>query len=689
MNRNTVILLLLAIGLGGAAWLATRESPPVELPKLKLAGYGPASEAPPVDPMAPSPEVASPIDGLELEIPGEPKLVLRREKSGDEVIWHIDAPKKGRAQGYLVDQIVGLFKTELASREARRYKEADARLFGFEPTRRIRLVAKSQGAVWNGVDLLIGDLRRDRGAGADGAVDTWVMAGSPAEGATPVVWAVGRDLRTAVDQKLADLRDKLILSVKAEDLTEIRIAPAEGTSVTLKAATPPVTAPDADKVDDKADATKEPAPKPVWTLAEPAGAKADAGVTTFAATLAGARAQRFEAADFAAAKEALGGKVWTFDVKTKGGETVVVTLAAGAGEEIWGRVEGSDEVFALAGWAAKGLRKSFEDFRDRDATTFDTAQVTRIDAPKAGEGDAAPTNGARVVLTRDGDSWRFDGEDGAADPTAWLADIKGLKAQRWARPGEAAAAEALGKPAFRVLVGLDGGSTAELVAGEVFDEDGQQLRWARWTGAGAGDAFLVTDFMLKRLAASVDALREKRLFAGKALIRMALTVGEAGARRKGAKGLAPSWVVGRSEVGADWTLEGLAAGEKTRASEVAALGDGVARATATSFETLDWEAATKDLPAESRGSLALTTSDGATLTLRYAMPDGEADPRVTLDAGPLAGRVLTIARADLAAWLKTRADLVEAAPAAPTPAAPVAPAAPATPAPGTTKPAAP
>ena len=67
----------------------------------------------------------------------------------------------------------------------------------------------------------------------------------------------------------------------------------------------------------------------------------------------------------------------------------------------------------------------------------------------------------------------------------------------------------------------------------------------------------------------------------------------------------------------------------------------------------------------------------------------EADPRVTLDAGPLAGRVLTIARADLAAWLKTRADLVEAAPAAPTPAAPVAPLAPATPAPGTTKPAAP
>jgi hypothetical protein len=677
MNRNTVILLFIALGLGGAAWLATREAPPTELPKLKIAGYGPATEAAPADPMAPAPEVTSPIDGLELEVPGEAKIVLRREKAGDEVIWHIDAPRKGRAQGYLVDQIVGLFKTELVSREARRYKEADARLFGFEPTRRIRLVAKAGGAVWNGADLVIGDLRRDRGAGADsGAVDTWVMTGRPAEGAPLVAWAVGRDLRTAVDKKLADLRDKLLVTMKAGDVKEIRVTPAEGTPVTLAASTPPAPA-EGDKAGE-GEKDAKPAPKPEWTIAEPAGTKADAGVGSFAATLTGARAQRFEAADFAAAKEALGGKVWRIEVKPTSGDAVALVIAAGDGEEIWGRVEGGDEVFALAGWTAKGLRKSLEDFRDRDATALDTAKITRIDAPKAGEGEAPLSNEARVVLTRDGDAWRFDGEGGAADPTAWLGDLKGLKAQRWGRPGEAAATEALAKPVFRVLVGLDGGATAELVAGETFDDEGQQLRWARWSG---GEAFLVTDYMLKRLAASVEGLREKRLFPGRAFTRVALTVGEA-----------LSWSASRGAVGAEWTLDGLAGGEKTRSGEVAALGDALARATAKGFEALAWEAATKDLPAASRGSLALTAADGATLTLRYAKREGDADPLVTVDAGPLAGKVVTVAKAELDGWLKARSDLVEAAPtpaAAPAPAAPGTPAPAAAPAPATPAPAAP
>jgi hypothetical protein len=194
--------------------------------------------------------------------------------------------------------------------------------------------------------------------------------------------------------------------MKADDLAEIRIAPAEGTALTLTASTPPAQAPLAQAPNEAANSPTAPAPKPEWKLSEPAGVKADPGVGTFAATLTGTRAQRFEAADFAAAKEALGGKTWKYIVKSKTGAAVTLIVSDSGGEEVWGRVEGSDEVFALAGWTAKGLRKSLEDLRDRDATTLDVEKITRIDAPKAADGDAAPTNTERVVLTSDGDAWR-------------------------------------------------------------------------------------------------------------------------------------------------------------------------------------------------------------------------------------------------------------------------------------------
>jgi hypothetical protein len=665
MNRNTVILLLLALGLGGVAWFATRETPPVELPRLKIAGYG-AGEGATADPSAPAPEAASPIDGIELEVPGEPKIVLRREKDGDSVIWHLDAPRKGRAQGYLVDQILAIFKEDLVSREARRYKESDARLFGFEPARRIRLVAKSGGAVWQGADLVIGDVRRDRGAGADGsAVDTWVMAGTPS--GEPVVWAVGRDLRTAVDKKLADLRDKLLLTWKASDLKEIRVTPAVGTPVVLAATSPEAPAP-------KEGETAAAAPTPTWSIAEPAGVKADAGVGTFATTLLGARAARFEAADFAAAKAPLAGPVWKLAVKGPKDEVATLVLADGGGDEIWGRLEGSDEVFALAGWTAKGIRKSLEDFRDREVAAFEVGAVSRLDAPSASAGDdgagAKADEAARVVAVREGSAWRFEGGAGSpADPTAWLSDLRALKAQRWGRPNEAAATEALAKPDFSVKVVLEGRGEAVLVAGAVFDDDGQQLRWARWLGALAGEPFLVTDYMVKQLVVTAESLREKRLLAGRALNSVALAVG--GEAR---------WKAVRTDAG--WTLEGLAEGERVKAAAISGIVDGLAGVKALSFETLAWEEVIKGLDAASQGALTLGDAAGATVTLRHAMP-AEGDPKVTVDAGPLAGQVVTVSRGELEGWLKTRAELVEAAapPAAAPPPAPASAAAPAAAAP--------
>jgi hypothetical protein len=259
------------------------------------------------------------------------------------------------------------------------------------------------------------------------------------------------------------------------------------------------------------------------------------------------------------------------------------------------------------------------------------------------------------VALRDGTAWRFEGREGAADPTAWLSDLRALKAQRWARPDEAAAAEALAKPDFVVRVTLEGRGEAELVAGPVFDEDGQQLRWARWGGALAGEAFLVTDYMLKRLAVTSDALRETRLFGGQALDKVALTVGDEA-----------RWAALRGPGG--WGLEGLSAAEQVKAAAVSELIDGLTAAKALTFEDAAWEKASEGVDAASQGVLSFTDASGRAGALRYALP-AEGDPKVTLDAGPLSGQVVTVARAALEGWLKVRTDLVEAAPApAPTPA---------------------
>jgi hypothetical protein len=638
MKRSTLWLLVTALVLAVVTWFATRPDTPPPAPRLAIEGYATAEQlaAEKGRGMLDEPvRIESPIDGIVLEWPNRPRIELKRVGEGTAATWEIVAPQKGMAQGFMVDQITALFKSPTVSREARRYQENDARLFGFEPERRVRLTLMSKGAVWNGADLIIGDVRRERGGDGREPPDTWVMK---ADDPQWVFAVAAKDLRQPLDRQLADLRDKKVFRFKPDELVSVRVEPPRGTPFELKASTPP--APPEGET---------PATPAEWTLAEPTGASLDTAAKGFPRQVADLRAQGFEpeAAMPEAAKTALdlARPAWRYTLTTKDNAKWVLVVSEPTDDKAWGRIEGSGEVFSLAAWGQRNIAKSLEDLRDRTVLGFDPTAADRIDAPMS--------DGRAIVAKVDG-VWKFSApaSPAAADPTAWLAGLKDIRAQRWARSDEkATATAALAQPALEVRLGRGETELAHIRVSATFDEDGQQLRWGV---VGSGDPFIVSDFNAKKLEASVDAWRAKKLVAWTADEVMQVEVALEGQE---------TFVITR-----DAASKALAVTQPASAANAPADGlAGVVRALvgleARTFETEPWEKAIAG--ATTKGTVRLMHASGATLSLKVAYRGDDKDPIAVAEQGALAGTVVTIPRWELDAAAK-----LPSAPATPTPAAP-------------------
>ena len=630
MKKSSYILLAIAAVLAVVTFLVTRKAEDTAPKGLTIAGYATPEQLAqekqrklmegPLD-------IDHPIDEITLTRPGEGGDVhLVRVGAGKDATWELTQPVAAPAVKYLVEKVCELFKTETQSVFATRIKDGDLALYDLEPERRIALTLKSKGAVYAGVDLYIGRVERpEEGAEAqqqrgDAPADTWVMLKSE----PGVVYRLGgKDLRTPAAESLENLRDKKAFTDKPEDLTEVSVTDPDGKRFVLTG-----TKQEAPAAEPGAEASKAKPATVEWALTEPAGVTADSTASGLARSLASLRAKEFVPKDKAPAT-ALAGKVWKIAAKGADGKSIELVVQDGGKDDAWAQVTGRDELMKLAGYTADGVRKTIEDVKDKKVLDLTPDQVTSVTFQGATE---------PITLTRgDGGRWAFTAPalPYAADLATQLPSLTKLSCARWARPDELAAA----RKALSEAGGIAGAlATANGSWGLVFSAklSGEPYDGKRWGVVGdpaTAAPFLANDYVATRFEASVDKLREKKLFPDYAAADLrSVTIT--------APGVIAPLVLESPAGGGDPTLATVPAGKQLDDNAVRTV---VATATALAAKGFTDKSA-KDAGLDGPGltRVALGWADGKTETVTVSTQNDGTDPYATVDAGPLAGTVFTL-----------------------------------------------
>ncbi|MCC6625291.1 MAG: DUF4340 domain-containing protein [Deltaproteobacteria bacterium] len=666
MKKSTIYLLVAAVVLAVVTFLVTREGAPPPPKKIDIPGYAKPEdlEAERMRGIMDSPvEITHPIDEVILtreaaHPSGVTVIHLVRSGAGKDATWRLKSPVDAPAVKYQVERIIEVFKAPTASKYARALKESDQARYDFEPARRVRVTLKSQGAVWNGVDLVVGRLEKGEATPqGEAQADTWVMRAD--DPATAYLLA-GKDLRTPADADLASLRDKKVFSFEADDVTRIEITPPDGKKVALagtRSETPP--APD-DTGAVPPDA--KPTIKVDWALVEPAGVVGDQSISSYARSLASLRVNDFVPLAKAdeAAKKALAGKLWRvkLDVVPGGSgeaQSHTVLIEEGGGDVVWAQVEGKDELLSLQSYSAKNLRKGLDELANKvvfDVVPEDVTSVTL-------GGDAGP-----ITVTKTGEAWAFTAPalPHPADPTTLLKQLGKLTAVRWARDDELEAARAaVAAPDFEARLETKAGVAHAIRFGKLPEgEAAERNRWAVVGDPATAKPFLVADHNAKRYRSDVTALRHKKLLAAKKddVARVELT--------------SPDGVVTVLERpaaeagGGELVVVPLPEGKKTKEDAARTLAATLGALDAKSFH--DGKALSEAALDNKPHKLVVTLADGSSTTLLVsAKSAGEGEVFAIVDRGPLANVVVGINEYQAKNLTKAAADLVEDAGAAPAP----------------------
>lgn len=618
MKKSTIFLLAAALVLAVVAFLATNKGEKEAPKKLDIAGY--ASDADlaaekNLGMMDPRPPIAYPIDEIVIEQP-DGTIHLTRSGEGEELKWRLTAPVEAPAVKYQVERIVELFKAPTTRMDARKIKEKDLPLFDLEASRRIGLTLKSQGAVWNGVDLIVGQVVKDSEPGGQESVKgTWVLV----KGDESVAFLVAdKDLRTPVSKTVAELRDKKAFDLDADAVSRIEITDPDGARVVLTSETtetPP--APDAGP-------DAEPTRTTTWTLTEPAGVQGDKSISSVARGLSNLRANEFtplaEASD--EANKALEGPAWKIKAKV-GEQELALTVTDAEEDPIWARVDGRDEVMTLASYAAKNVRKGIADLRDKAIWELDQDQVSGLTL----KGEAGP-----IALSKVEGQWRFDQPEVAypADPKSFLSSGAKLTAVRWAKKAEVGEARAaLANPDISAVV--QAGETMHRISISAViegDPGGAKNRWAALGEVASAEPFLLSDFVAKRFATTVDALRLKKLVAIEKDDIVGVTVQLAGAEEAAA--------LDKPSTGGDLTMVSPPAGKVPNEQTIRTLVSTLGAVEAKSFHEGKGADVTGLTP-DKAAKLVVKGQDGTTASLWISsVSAGDGAVYAMVDQGPLA-----------------------------------------------------
>lgn len=632
MKSTLVKMGLLVAALAIAAFAVNREEAPPAPKSLDIDGFATAAdlEAEKGRGILDGPaDIAYPVDEIVITRGGETTRMVRTGE-GKDLTWALAEPMVAAAVKYRVEKMVKVFKDKTSSVHTKTIKAGDHPLFDFEASRRIAITLKAGGAVWNGVDLIVGRVEESESQAAQGGVakDTWVMV---AGDETTAYRMGGKDLRTDFDAKLSDLRDKKLFTVKGDDLVHIEATAPDGAKVVL----------DGERTETPAAEEGKPAKVTVkWTMTAPSGFQADESVKTFARNIANARTKAFVAAA-EGPKEGLGEATWHVTARTHDGQTIGVRLAAD-GDPAWGQVDGREEWVQIEAYSAKNLRQGVAELRDKTLWLVPEADITSV--------TFGAEEGKPVTATRDGGPWTLAG-GAPADLASHLRHLATTKAKRYATKAEVpAATAALANPAFTATV-QTAKTTITLTAGaEIADGDNKGNRWARVSINGQpGEPALVASFAAKRFLKKAEDLKRKTFFDLKRdAIQRVEVIHPGGAKV----------TLERSAESGKLELLALPEGKKTRHAAVGTMVGTLPNLKAKAFEPATRPKAA-GLVGESAYHVEVTDVSGGKHALLVSTETSGQDPYAMALTGPLANQVATINNFQAINLQKKAAELTE------------------------------
>lgn len=365
---------------------------------------------------------ADQIKRLKLTAKGETVVLERRGADRWQVVDPLTYPADSSAVKSAVDKITELefgdLVTELKSKHAKLGVDAD-----------------------QGIRVEVSDGDKLLAAFVVGKViDSFTML-RPAD-RDQVYQAVG-SLSYAFDRELKNWRDRTIVSFTQDKTRSLRVTTPDGTIALGRA-------------DAKADWKVQESPTAITALDT-------AAVTRLLNTLSSLSA--FEFADGAKpAAVGLASPRARIEVELEGGTTHTLLVGNSAKEDHWVKARGKDQIYKLKQHAIDSLVLRPIDFRDKTVLALDTAKIASVSFHKL-DGDT------KLTLTAKDGVWHR-GADKVEDPKnvkSAVDTLASLKAEGFARQG--AAELGLDRPAWRITITLDDGSSSVLTIGSV-DRDG-------------------------------------------------------------------------------------------------------------------------------------------------------------------------------------------------------------------------
>ncbi len=291
---------------------------------------------------------------------GDEQIVLKRDANG----WRLTEPVQAKAD---TTEIASVLQAILAAKQERIIDEQPKSLsdYGLErPAIQLTLRLKGDKPP---LVLVLGDKNPSGFSVYAKRADQ------------PAVFLVGNSLKTRLDHKAADFRDKRLLVVEPEKVKQLELL-GEGRSISLNNAG-----------DDK------------WELTKPIKARADtSAVRQLLWSIRDTRVREFLAPG-AGAKRRYGLDHPDLTVSvTDGGASKRLLLKKAPDPKIglYAMVEPGEGVVAIDARLLTDLSKSPFDLRDRSLLRFETTDVKTVHLRRGGQS---------LTLTREGDLWKLSG----------------------------------------------------------------------------------------------------------------------------------------------------------------------------------------------------------------------------------------------------------------------------------------
>jgi hypothetical protein len=349
----------------------------------------------------------APYDEVELSVRGERLHIKRSGVEQDD--WHMTMAGNPPVDKNKVKVLLDLFATDTGLMPVKTLSDDDENLraeYGLDKSRVISITLKTKGET--NVSLHVGDRDKLKASspeqgGAD-AYDTFVaVPGHPQR----IYRAKQKDLRTPLDLKVGELRDKKVFSFDAEDIASIAIedpSSAGAKKIRLKATwTEP--APSDEKTESKAPAKAT----AVYELVEPTTADFKlTSLKSYWSSIANLRASEFVLGQAPPAEAELTDPTQAkrLVITLRDASAKPITLLFGAAKEkdtlFYAKVHDQDEYMVLSKYARDNLFKSMDDLRDKNVLGIEKKEeITRIEIRNDHTGDGS------LVFERKGAEWQM------------------------------------------------------------------------------------------------------------------------------------------------------------------------------------------------------------------------------------------------------------------------------------------